>query len=56
MNIILRLAVVVGCFFAAIACFVFAAPVGGALFIVAGVIFEGLMWRGVFGVAKPGKH
>lgn len=49
MNILLRLALIVTCFFAAIACFVFGVPFGGIAFVVLGIAFEGLLWLGIFG-------
>ena len=48
MGLISRLLLIVVCFFAAIACYVFGVPVGGVTFILLGFIFEGLFWTGVF--------
>jgi hypothetical protein len=45
-------AIVVFCFFAAIACYVFGVPAGGVAFVVLGLIFEGLFWAGIFGGKK----
>lgn len=50
MKVLVRIAVVVVCFFAAIACYMYRAPAGGAIFILAGLLFEGAFWIGVFGV------
>ncbi|WP_086929366.1 hypothetical protein [Agarilytica rhodophyticola] len=52
MNRLVRVALTIGCFFTAIACYVFGVPVGGIAFIILGVIFEGLFWVGVFGKKK----
>ena len=52
MNILFRVALVIVCFFAAIACYVFGVPVGGVAFLAFGVIFEGLFWFGIFGKKK----
>lgn len=52
MKLIYRVALVVACFFAAIACYVFGVPVGGAVFIVLGLVFEALFWTGIFGKKK----
>lgn len=49
MKLLLRIALTTLCFFAAIACYSFGVPVGGLVFIVLGVIFEGLFWTGIFG-------
>jgi len=52
MNMIFRVLLIVACFFAAIACYVFGVPVGGIVFVILGVIFEGLFWIGIFGKKK----
>lgn len=52
MRILTRTLTAVFCLFAAIACYVFGVPVGGAIFIVLGVIFEAMFWIGVFGQRK----
>ena len=52
MKILTRTLTAVFCLFAAIACYVFGVPVGGAVFIVLGLMFEGLFWTGVFGRKK----
>lgn len=52
MRILTRTLTAVFCLFAAIACYVFGVPVGGAIFIVLGVIFEALFWIGVFSQRK----
>ncbi len=52
MNVISRALLIVVCFFAAIACYVFGIPAGGVAFVVLGVIFEGLFWMGIFGKRK----
>jgi hypothetical protein len=52
MNAISRLLLIVVCFFAAIACYVFGAPAGGVVFIILGLVFEGLFWTGIFGKKK----
>ena len=51
-NIMLRIAMVIVFFFAAIACYVFGIPAGGAVFIVLGLVFEGLFWVGIFGKSE----
>lgn len=52
MSSIPRLLLIVVCFFAAIACYVFGAPAGGVAFIILGLVFEGLFWTGIFGRKK----
>lgn len=52
MKTITRVAIIVACLLAAIACYVFGVPVGGVAFLVAGLIFEGMFWLGVFGKWK----
>jgi len=42
----------VACLFAAIACYSFGVPAGGPVFIIAGLIFEGMFWFGIFGKKK----
>lgn len=60
MNLFTRVALVVACFFAAIACYVFGVPAGGLVFILLGLVFEGLFWFGIFGkkkkITKPRGH
>lgn len=56
MNVITRVLIVVFCFFAAIASYVFGVPAGGAIFILSGVIFEGLFWFGIFGRCRKSKE
>jgi len=48
MRILYRVAIVIACFFAAIACYVFGIPAGGAIFLVFGLAFEGMFWMGLF--------
>ncbi|WP_201276910.1 hypothetical protein [Microbulbifer sp. ALW1] len=45
MKTIKRLLVAVTCLFAAIACYVFGIPAGGALFLILGLLLEGLFWH-----------
>ncbi len=52
MTIIKRVFLTLLCFFAAIGCYVFGIPAGGAVFFVLGIVFEGLFWIGIFG-KKP---
>ena len=52
MNILWRVLLVVLCFFAAIACYVFGLPAGGVVFFILGILFEGLFWLGIFGRKK----
>lgn len=52
MKPIVRVAVIVLCLFAAIGCYAFGIPVGGVIFLVAGLIFEALFWLGIFGKWK----
>ena len=52
MKILTRTLTAVFFLFAAIACYAFGVPAGGAAFIVLGIIFEGLFWIGVFGQKK----
>lgn len=58
MKTLTRLLVLIGCFFAAIACYVFGIPAGGAVFLVIGLIFEALFWTGMFSLSgkKDPKH
>lgn len=49
MRILYRVLIVVACFFAAIACYVFGIPAGGAIFLILGLGFESLFWMGLFG-------
>lgn len=49
MNIVKRFALIIVCFFAAIACYMYGVPVGGAIFLILGLVFEGLFWTGIFG-------
>ncbi|MFV8783429.1 hypothetical protein ACNKU7_13520 [Microbulbifer sp. SA54] len=39
-----RLLVAFACLFAAIACYVFGIPAGGAVFLVLGLLLEGMFW------------
>lgn len=55
MNISTRVAFVVFCLFAAIACYVVSYPTGIAIFIVLGMIFEMMFWKGIFGKKKRTK-
>lgn len=52
LKVITRVLIAVGCFFAAIACYVFGVPAGGAVFLILGIISEGLFWIGIFGRRK----
>lgn len=54
MNVLSRVALAVVCLFAAIACYVFGIPAGGFMFLILGLILEGLFWFGLFGKKK--KH
>ncbi len=49
MRILYRILIVVTCFFAAIACYVFGVPVGGVIFLILGLAFESMFWMGLFG-------
>ena len=49
MNILARVALVILCFFAAIACYAYGIPLGGIGFLALGLVFEGLFWTGIFG-------
>jgi len=49
MEFIKRFIVVIICFFAATACYTFGIPRGGVLFLLAGLVFEGLFWFGLLG-------
>lgn len=55
MKLMTRLLILIGCFFGAIACYVFGIPAGGAIFFGIGLIFEALFWTGLFSLAdkKP---
>jgi len=52
MNVALRILIVTSCFFAAIACYSFGVPFGGWIFLVLGLLFEGMFWTGIFGKKK----
>jgi len=52
MKMVYRVLITVLCFFAAVACYVFGIPAGGAIFLVLGVVFEGMFWFGLFGRKK----
>ena len=56
MKLLTRLLVLIGCFFAAIACYVFAIPAGGAIFLGIGLIFEAFFWVGLFSLQDKDKH
>lgn len=49
MRILYRAIIVIACLFAAIACYVFGIPAGGVIFLLLGIMFEGLFWLGLFG-------
>lgn len=52
MKTITRVAITLACLLAAIACYGFGVPIGGVAFLVAGLIFEGMFWLGMFGKWK----
>ncbi|MDO8342562.1 MAG: hypothetical protein Q7T48_05130 [Cellvibrio sp.] len=52
MKTITRVIITVACLFAAIGCYAFGVPVGGVVFLLAGLIFEGMFWFGIFGKWK----
>ncbi|HSC67705.1 MAG TPA: hypothetical protein VLC79_08445 [Cellvibrio sp.] len=52
MKTFTRAIITLACLLAAIGCYVFGVPVGGIVFLIAGVLFEGLFWFGVFGYKK----
>ncbi len=52
MRIFYRAIIVISCLIAAIACYVFGIPAGGAVFLILGAVFEGIFWFGLFG-RKP---
>ncbi|MFS1523785.1 hypothetical protein ACL7TT_06665 [Microbulbifer sp. 2304DJ12-6] len=56
MSVIFRVILIVACFFAAIACYLFGVPVGGIVFVILGVVFEGLFWIGIFGKKKKSSN
>ena len=49
MNIFKRWIFTVLCLPLAISCYVYGVPVGGALFLLAGIVFELLFWFGLIG-------
>ena len=49
MKLLKRILLTVLCFFAAIACYVFGIPAGGAAFFVLGMAFEVMFWFGMLG-------
>lgn len=54
MKLLQRWLITLLCLFAAIACYVFGIPAGGAIFLVLGVVLEGLFWVRLF-KRKPQK-
>jgi len=52
LKVIARVLFLVFCFFAAIASYAFGIPAGGIVFLVLGIVFEGLFWAGIFGRKK----
>ena len=49
-----RITITALCLLVAIACYVLGAEAGGALFLVAGIFFEGTFWLRVFRRRKAG--
>ena len=49
MTLIVRVLLAVFCLFAAVACYVFGVPAGGATFLLIGLLLEGLFWFGLLG-------
>ena len=43
-----RLAITLLCLLAALACYLFGVEAGGALFLILGVVFEGIFWARAF--------
>lgn len=52
MKGIYRVLIAFFCLFLALACYAFGVPGGGAVFLVLGVLLEGLFWFGILGVRK----
>lgn len=52
MKIIIRIVIIVACFFSAIGCYSFGVPAGGVVFLLAGFVFESMFWVGMFGKKK----
>lgn len=52
MELLKRTLLTIICFFAAIACYIFGIPAGGIVFLILGLVFEGLFWLGIFGKKK----
>ncbi len=52
MNMVYRVTLSLFCLVAAIGCYVFGIPVGGVVFFILGLVFEGLFWFGIFGKKK----
>lgn len=48
MKSLQRWLITVLCLFAAIACFAFGVPAGGAIFLVLGIVLEGVFWTRLF--------
>ncbi|MBY6211828.1 hypothetical protein KUV95_09680 [Microbulbifer agarilyticus] len=44
MSSLKRILIAFACLFAAIACYVFGIPAGGVIFLVFGMLLEGLFW------------
>lgn len=54
MRILYRVMILVFCFIAAFACYVFGIPAGGVIFLVLGFTFEVLFWKGLLGRKRVG--
>jgi len=52
LKIIARVLLAAFFLFAAIACYVFGIPAGGVIFLLLGLVLEGLFWFGLFGRKK----
>ena len=48
MKSIKRFIVTALCLLAAVSCYLFGVPIGGALFLILGLSFEGIFWIRVF--------
>uniref|UniRef100_UPI001CAA89E4 hypothetical protein n=1 Tax=Teredinibacter waterburyi TaxID=1500538 RepID=UPI001CAA89E4 len=52
MSVVYRALLILCFLFLAIACYVFGVPAGGVVFLLLGLVFEGLFWAGIFGKKK----
>ncbi len=52
MSVITRVIIAIACLIAASACYALGVPAGGVVFLLLGILFEGLFWFNLFGKKK----